>query len=205
MFNVDYLPRARPVSLPSRELALECLDLYEVDIDLVHPILHIPSVRDMIHAVYDELALGRPVDSGSMALVLVICACVSLWELHDTFRLTPSNSSARPSEVLATQAMFAVDNAHVSSQSSIEAVQASILLCFHVCHLEGFSPHARGLYSRAFTMARGLGLHKIDAPTSVPRGSTQTDLIETEVGRKVWWHLAATDWYATHPFNRVSG
>ncbi|KAJ9156579.1 hypothetical protein NKR23_g979 [Pleurostoma richardsiae] len=40
-------------------------------------------------------------------------------------------------------------------------------------------------------MGRELGLHRIDHP----HGPPTFDPIQAEVGRRTWWHLAATDWF----------
>jgi hypothetical protein len=46
-------------------------------------------------------------------------------------------------------------------------------------------------------MARDLSLHKIDAPTNHGPGSpNQGNTLETEIKRRVWWHVVSSDWYA---------
>lgn len=43
--------------------------------------------------------------------------------------------------------------------------------------------------------ARAMGLHKIDTPTNkARRQNTEVDWVDVEVKRRIWWHLASTDW-----------
>jgi hypothetical protein len=77
-------------------------------------------------------------------------------------------------------------------------IQAMILLIFATFHLEGFSTRARLLHARAIGMARDLRLHRMDAAaqphTSV--GDTHPRvLLDLELKRRVFWHLAASDWW----------
>ncbi|KAJ9150594.1 hypothetical protein NKR19_g5203 [Coniochaeta hoffmannii] len=56
--------------------------------------------------------------------------------------------------------------------------------------MEGCSNRYRYLHNRALTVARAISLHLIDAPG---QGTDDNDPL-TEVKRRVWWHIASTDW-----------
>lgn len=148
----------------------------------------------MVGRMYDNNSAGLPLNSGAIALVLAICASMGAWELDWDFLFPGSPSTARVSAFITQEALSALEHVRVSSQISIEAVQATILLTFQFCHFEGLSPHTRLLHTSAFTMARELGLHRIDAPGSERLDAAQVNAIELEVSRKVWWHLVSTDW-----------
>lgn len=187
--------KSRPICLPPHHVAAAYLAAYEEHVDAVQPIMHVPSVREMMEDVYEKLLARQPVTRGPIALILAICAYVELWEVHQTPLLFHSHTTRKASSILANQALYALESARMSSQVSIEVVQATILLMFHLGHVEGISSQARLLHSSAVTIARALGLHRIDAPNRKSSGDTQADIIKTEVGRRVWWHLACTDWY----------
>ena len=89
-----------------------------------------------------------------------------------------------------------------TSARRLADVQDGIILGFLLFHSEGFSTWARSLFANAVAMARDLLLHKIDAPSSSASGSPSEgnrDLQETEIKRRMWWHVVATDWYVLDP------
>lgn len=58
--------------------------------------------------------------------------------------------------------------------------------------MEGVSLRYRSLISTGVLLSRELGLHRIDHESNEANANT----IQAEVGRRVWWYLIATDWYA---------
>jgi hypothetical protein len=111
-----------------------------------------------------------------------------------------------------------------SSVRRLADVQAGIILMFLLFHGEGFSTRTRCLFVSNIAMARDLCLHKLDAPTTHTIGSDlvgfshkrdnlqaeikllcpyrrspdtpshERSILETEIKRRVWWHIVATDW-----------
>lgn len=52
---------------------------------------------------------------------------------------------------------------------------------------------ARSLHGAALTVARDIGLHKIDSPDRRPVQG-KDGVVMTEIKRRLWWHVASTDW-----------
>ncbi|KAF2159684.1 hypothetical protein M409DRAFT_70865 [Zasmidium cellare ATCC 36951] len=192
-FDAEHQRKAEDISLPTHEVVAACLDLFEVHLDAIQAVMHLPSVREMVDKVYVAQSAGLPLSPGSVALILAICASMGAWELEWDFLFSDPSFAMKASSFITREAVSALEHARRSSQISVEAIQATILLTFQFCHFEGLSPHTRLLHSSAFTMARELGLHRVDA-SSEPSVSAQRDIVELEVARKVWWHLACTDW-----------
>jgi hypothetical protein len=150
----------------------------------------------MIEDAYAKLQAGHPVHLGSIALILAVCAYVELWEVDQDSQPSEITSDIASATTIADQALFAFENACLASQISVELVQAAILLIFHFGHLDGISFQARQLHSRAITIARTLGLHMTDATRAESTEfHTQAQVIDREIRRRVWWHLASTDWW----------
>ena len=61
-------------------------------------------------------------------------------------------------------------------------------------HIEGFSPKARHIVYASVTAAKDLGMHRTDDPTFATPEESQAEIIDREMRRRVWWHLASTDW-----------
>lgn len=71
-----------------------------------------------------------------------------------------------------------------------------IVISFVLYNLEGLSTKYRYLVSTAITAARELSLHRIDHQPNAASSETQRDdSIQTEMSRRLWWFLAATEWY----------
>ncbi|KIW29281.1 uncharacterized protein PV07_05106 [Cladophialophora immunda] len=180
------------VWLPRREEAKVFVDKYLRDITYIHHVVHAPSLRKLADGIYHELDQRQPIQPGRVALLLSIVASATfIWTTQDDHNLYRSVDDARnqsASWVIATLDML--DHSRRTTNGSIEDVQALILVSFLVCNMEGTSLRYFELVSRAITTARQLYLHRIDHPSRRP----QIDSIQAEVGRRVWWYLAALDW-----------
>lgn len=87
-------------------------------------------------------------------------------------------------------------------RTPLECIQGIIVLFFVLCSLGGVSSRARCLVAQSITMARELALHSIDYPgNSSAANSVRTNIVRTEIGRRVWWYLAATDWSVSTEHN----
>lgn len=82
-----------------------------------------------------------------------------------------------------------------SGAATLETVQASMSVVFLLYHADGFSLKVRALHGSAISVAKELGLHRTDAPRNgLPPPRTQAEIIDRELRRRIWWHLACTDW-----------
>ncbi len=84
-----------------------------------------------------------------------------------------------------------LDIAHRTTRVSIEGIQGIIIASFVLANFEGFSRRARSLCSMAILLARELGLHCLDHPSN----ANSANSAQAEMGRRVWWYLAASDWF----------
>ncbi|KAF7546028.1 hypothetical protein G7Z17_g8716 [Cylindrodendrum hubeiense] len=88
-----------------------------------------------------------------------------------------------------------LDNAQRNGHISIECIQGLLLLSFVICNLEGISVRARSIISKAIVMAHELGMHRIDHTNNAGMGQPpRWTGLKAEMGRRVWWYLASTDW-----------
>lgn len=82
-----------------------------------------------------------------------------------------------------------------SGHESLSDLQAMITTFFLVYNLEGFSSRLRHNIGTGVSIARCLGLHRIDYATDRTQVShSKRGQLELEIMRRVWWHMAATDW-----------
>lgn len=148
--------------------------------------------------MYRDLRDGKTVEPNRTVFLLSILAAVgSLWAFsHEEIPLYSSKRQALDSAYDWTRVLLDVlEQVRRSGNASLETVQATMSAVFLLYHADGFSLKVRALHGSAICVARDLGLHRTDAPRNgLPEARTQADVVDRELRRRIWWHLAATDW-----------
>jgi len=155
----------------------------------------------MFDAVWDALQAGQSPKSSHAALVLSVLASIAGWwgvgeaeaEAEDALGFPPAES-LKASTYWLRGALDLLDHVWRTSLPDLETIQTSIVLVFLLYRLEGFSHKLRRLHSSAIAMARDIGLHSTDSPQCKRQEESRQQILEAEMRRRVWWHLASTDW-----------
>lgn len=178
--------------LPQYEESKIFVKKYLRDVTYLHHVIHAPSLRELIEQLYISLDRRTPLLPGHVALLLSVLASSTYnWTARDDQTVFASVEQARRQAASwVTVTMDVLDFSRRTTTGSIEDVQAMIIVLFLVSNLEGLSLRYFDLLSTAIMMARQLALHRIDHHS----GPLFTDSIRTEVGRRIWWQLAAQDW-----------
>lgn len=187
---------SRCVWLPQYPEAKILLGKFIQDIEHIHHVTHCPSLLTILDEVYECLNQQGQVKPGVMILLLSIFASsTNSWLQKDCerglFSTSAEANSQTPMWIKATEDVL--DIAHRTVRVSIEGIQGIIIVFFVLGNLEGISRRCRSLYSMAFVLARELGLHCLDHPSK----THLTNSAESEIGRRVWWYLAASDWFVS--------
>lgn len=174
------------------------VDKYLTDITYIHHVVHIPSVRRLVGDLYQNLDHNGTVKLGHVSLLLAILASTTFfWTERDMH--SPIFSSVKGANQQATQwmkhALEVLEYSRLKGSDSLEDIQAMIIVAFLITNLVGITSQAWYVFSTAITVARHLQLHRIDHPQNKRLGISRQDKIDTEIGRRVWWYLVATDWY----------
>ncbi|KAI7000126.1 hypothetical protein KC360_g751 [Hortaea werneckii] len=140
---------------------------------------------------------GKMPQWSSAALILAITASIAgywgLGEAHHSFFASPNEAMA-VAMYWTKCALDLMDYAWRTSTPDFETIQTSIVLVFLLYHLEGFSPKLRHIHGTAIMKARDIGLHITDSAQAKRPEETREQIIDAEMRRRVWWHLASTDW-----------
>lgn len=176
------------------------VDKYLADITYLHHVVHRPSVRALVNELYDDLHQNQPIKTGQVSLLLAILASTtSFWSVRDMDD-SPFSSVEQANEQSMSWAEAAFETLDYSRHTdceSIEDVQAMLILLFVVCNRVGIRAQARHLLFTAISVARELCLHRIDHPhNSEFANALPPDSVRAEMGRRIWWYLVSTDWYA---------
>ncbi|KAK2037390.1 hypothetical protein LZ31DRAFT_509820 [Colletotrichum somersetense] len=157
-------------------------------------IIHAPAARLIINNFYQGLASSEEPNPAHAALILSIAAS-SAFFYHENSQ--SRNSFASTEEATQTalswlkSALNILEKPRTSQSNCLEEVQARSVLSYLVYNMEGCSALFRFMHGCSLVTAREIGLHLIDSPSSPAQ---QDDVITREIKRRLWWHIAATDW-----------
>ncbi|OAP58957.1 hypothetical protein AYL99_06254 [Fonsecaea erecta] len=189
-----FQPVSNHLCLPPKEEASLLLDHYFRYINDLQHVVHVPTVREMMRNLYSSLEQGLFVLPSEVALLFSIFAsslALCVYFLGDTQPSFSPSDAAQASSFWTNATQEVIESSRRIATRKLEDVQAAIILGFLLFHCEGFSTRARCVFATAAAMSRDLSLHKIDAPGNA---ATQRNTLETEIKRRVWWHVVATDW-----------
>lgn len=185
----------RCVWLPQYHEAKILLEKFIKDIEHIHHVVHTPSLLSILDDVYSCLSQQHQVKPGNVILLLgIFASCSHCWVRDDCARcgLFSTCAEAKRQSPLWVKAIEdVVDIAHRTASVSIEGIQGIIISTFVMLNGEGFSRRCKSFWNIAHLMARELGLAWLDHPSN----ADSAKLVQTEMKRRVWWYLVASDWY----------
>ncbi|KAI1318606.1 hypothetical protein F5Y16DRAFT_391754 [Xylariaceae sp. FL0255] len=184
----------RSACLMTRDEALSLLNDFVENPYHMLPIIYKPFMCDRINKLYDQLEQsGSSGDPALAALILSIASTsASFFALNDaSHNIFTSIEEANLASITWRQtALTILGDAH-SNHGSLEECQAWTILAYVVYNTEGCSAQFRFLHSCSIAVARDISLHLTDSLTS---GKEVEDVPTKEIKRRLWWHLASTDW-----------
>ena len=183
------------IYLPQYNECKTLFDKYVSSYSYLQHIVHHPTLPTVVDRVYERLERQESNEPGDLILLLSIIATATYTWSQDDFggyglfaNISDAHAQA-PFWVKAT--LEILESAHRSAYLSLELLQGLIVITFIVGNMEGISLRYRSLISTAIVMGREMGLHQTDLPGKEKTGLTP---LRRELGRRIWWYLAATDW-----------
>lgn len=184
--------------LPLRSLAIALLDVYTEYIEFLHHLTYTPHVYHDLNQAYDAIESNDGVIPGTIALLLTIFASSMALQAaisrHENLLGIDAPTAQAATTVWVKAAFDCLDHSRRLGLGNLADLQATSTVFFLMYSLEGFSSRSRAGIGSALALAKELGLHRIDHPSNVQTTTDRQTQIETEVKRRVWWHLTATDW-----------
>ena len=192
------------VTFPIYTLANLLCESYESRVHHLCNILHIPTVRSLIRTVHLRISQNESILPSQAALLLSIFAIAAYF--YQPFNGSEVSSTKidtiHLSRIFSRNALDVLDFSRRNTSGTLKDVQASILMSVVTYHIDGFSARGRLLMTTAISIARELRLHRLDAENESTTTENETSfcvLIDREIKRRVFWHIASTDWYASIP------
>lgn len=196
-YHVSHCAQQGPTWLMSRS---EALALFHDFVDNAYHLLHIlqlDATRFLISNFYTQLERdgAASVNPAHAALILGIAATTAFfWDARVPCQHTFGSEKAAQQASL-TWRRSALDLLGVVQQSgtaSLEAAQAYAIIAYLYYNVDGQSVQFRFLHASSVAACREISLHLVDSPGA--EAPSADDAAAKEVKRRLWWHVAATDW-----------
>lgn len=185
------------VQLPTKREAMNLCLYFLNHVQYLHPVFQPHSLQRVIDAVYMHPDTPTQSNVADITLLLSMLASASqLWKPQTNKYLVffSAKEAASMSLIWSNAALDILAYSMRNSAASIEDLQATIIISYVIYNSQGFSPMFRSLHSNTIMMARDLSLHKTDGPRRNGETGQPLGEIEADVNRRLWWHIAATDW-----------
>lgn len=200
----DGRPNDIIVTIPAYNIASLLFPSYESSVDHLCHILHIPTLWSLMKNFYLRISQSESVLPGQGALLLSILAIAAHFyqPFNNSEVATTKPDAIDLSKILSRGALTVLDFSRRNTLGTLEDVQATILMSFVAYHIDGLSARGRILLTSAVSIARELHLHRLDADNELSVPENETGLrrsIDREVKRRVFWHIASTDWFVVEP------
>lgn len=160
------------------------------------PITHCPTIKLKLESIYANASRGLASKAVDVALLTIIFSNAAFYCEVDDEPYSWFGSRQNTITVYTKWAKLAFESLwppRGTNCLSIEAVQAFIQYAYLVHLWGGMTPSVYMLHSFTVIVARDLGLHRIDCDEFL--NPTRQEIIDQEIGRRVWWHLTSTDWH----------
>ncbi|KAH7395559.1 fungal-specific transcription factor domain-containing protein [Cadophora sp. MPI-SDFR-AT-0126] len=184
-----------PTLLPSRSQGEVLLEYYFDNVNWLYHIIHKPTVRKIFDAVYTDVERGRAPDYGHLSLIATLFALSAYFcgPNSDTcLKYSDAMNYSRRWTLLAQESLSA---ANCLAHPTVETLQSLILIAAHMMANIGAIATLRTLSATIMHSARMMSLHTLDTPRNKRlRENTTVDYVDLEVKRRLWWHIASTDW-----------
>lgn len=180
--------------LPDIHTARTLFEHYVEAIDCLDRVIHVPYTRTVLEAAYTELQFS-PSPPPHETILFLICIFASasfyLCRKHCQGMSIQLDRAHVKSLSLRERAIQEVMRQDAMYSSSIVSLQSGLIILFLVWDSEGQSKRYYTLKSTIHAKAMQMGLHKLDSDHN---DEMKINYIETEIKRRLWWHLVCTDW-----------
>ncbi|KAF3896469.1 C6 zinc finger domain-containing protein [Trichophyton interdigitale] len=181
--------------LPPYSRAVELVDYYQEHVGWAYCLLHMPTLRRYLLETYQQLGAGY---TPSLPVLALICAVFALAKFfsQSTSAFSASDTSREKShqEYIGMAGQALAEAKHLE-HPTVESIQTGTLIGICLLVNTGAIRSARALSGAMYMSAQALGLHQLDsAKNKRLRQKGPYDKLDLEIKRRLWWHIASTDW-----------
>lgn len=180
-------------SWPSRKLGQELLDYYFHELDYMYHIIHVPTVRKHFDSLCTSIQGHEKLNYAHVALIFTLFTLSAYLSSPMSEIIHPEQPEVHAWAAVARNALSVAD---CLAHPTLETLQSICLIGQYIMPNVGSISAMRILGATMIHSARTLLLHRVDTPSNKKRRKgIEVDWAEIEVKRRIWWHIASTDWY----------
>ncbi|KAK0106282.1 hypothetical protein ONS96_003922 [Cadophora gregata f. sp. sojae] len=184
-----------PALLPSRRQGEILLEYYLNHVNWIYHLIHKPTVRRLFDTLYTKIDMGEMPDFGHLSLIATIFALSAYFCSPSSGLYFKSSEAMNYSRRWTKLAQEALSAANCLAHPTVETLSALILIAGHMMANIGAIATLRTLSVTIMHTARTMSLHTLDTSRNKKlREDTTVDHVDLEVKRRLWWHIASTDW-----------
>jgi hypothetical protein len=191
-------PQERPLSnaqlialLPPRADAEVLLQHYTERISWMFHVIHTPTVMAQSECIYTALSDQRMPSLSHLALMCAMLASSNYFSTPAPNLHSKAENSNDLSGKWTSLALIALSESDYLNNPTIESIQAMIILTHALSN-----PRGAALWSGIIVnLGHCMRLHQLDSrKNQTHRVNSETDAVDLEIKRRVWWHIASSDW-----------
>ncbi|KAM5456177.1 hypothetical protein MaudCBS49596_001198 [Microsporum audouinii] len=199
--------------LPSYSRAIEFVDYYQEHVCWAYRLLHMPTLRRHVLETYQQIGADLRPNLPVLALICAVFALSKYFSLSTSAFNGSDMSRDRSYQEYVEMASQALAVARHLEHPTVESIQTVLLVATCLLGNTGAIRSARVLAAAMYMSAQALSLHQLDSPKNKRlRQNGPYDRLELEIKRRIWWHIASTDWvfafisgpqagtYMVHPY-----
>lgn len=180
--------------LPDIHLARLLFEHYVQTSDCLHREIHVPSTRALLESTYNELSGSSNGLDETIAFFLSIFASSTFYVCHSHSHPHSISDQLKDASkwhnAWKEAVILALLQPDAMRSSSLVSLQTISIMTYLIWDTEGQSSMFHALRSIANTKAIQMKIHRLDAHPP----AENDDVIVVELKRRLWWHLASTDW-----------
>jgi hypothetical protein len=183
------------MSLPSRGLAEVVFNHYIEKIHWVYRIIHVPTTRGFLNALYEDLDKSKAPEIHQLALIATLLAIgAHFWKEQQGISFTLRDAE-QASKKWCNLGRRCITESNYEEHPTIETLQATILSEQYL-PLSKSSTSYRGSIGAIVRSAQILGLHQIDSKRNIALRNATGGFshVDLEIKRRLWWHIVTCDW-----------
>lgn len=181
--------------LPPYSRAVELVDYYQEHVGWAYCLLHMPTLRRYLLETYQQLGAGYTPNLPILALICAVFALAKFFSQSTSAFSTSDTSRDKSHREYIGMASQALAEAKHLEHPTVESIQTGTLIGICLLVNTGAIRSARALAGSMYMSAQALGLHQLDsAKNKRLRQKGPYDKLDLEIKRRLWWHIASTDW-----------
>ncbi|KAF8865789.1 hypothetical protein BDZ45DRAFT_374890 [Acephala macrosclerotiorum] len=193
--------------LPTKMQVFELFEYHADWLLFMHCSFHVATFRRELDQFYDDdQGIINMTSAGlqwSALLFAILCGSMACVKPHYVvkwgFQEEEQSILARKYYQASIECLNTARYQQYHSIYSVQTIASSTISA----HILGFSNSQSVLLASAVRIAQSLGLHRLSSSRKQPAQSeTTSDVVQRELGRRLWQQLAAQDWFSV-PFSET--